>query len=87
MFEFLGILAVSVLGLAMFSAGTRILLHVIFGNNIPPGLQRLANALDDVFEASAQTILGPFRFLRQTQIPPPQQTSLPPSDVKQLTKQ
>jgi hypothetical protein len=78
-------------GLALMSATGIIVVHKIFGPDLPPGIQMLADLFMAILNANAKIILGPFELLRRISVsvnsPTPHQPSLPNKEVQQITKQ
>jgi hypothetical protein len=89
MFEtvFLALIISAVL-LGLGSAAGTLILHAMFGADLPRGVQPLAESFNAVYRTAAGVIFSPFRFLQRDPLDSPSSSAAPPPpDQKQITKQ
>ena len=92
MFSFLELYVVGAILVTLCAGVAAILLHAVFGPNLPPSIQALEDTFTAVFKAGATVFLGPAQIVRRIRISldspssdAPNQSS-PIEDTKQITK-
>ncbi len=83
MFEMaLIVYVVSALVLTLAAAAGSMLLHLIYGPELPPGIRPLDDAFMSVFVLGSSLLLRPFKVFRNRDKSDP--LNGPPSDIRQL---
>jgi len=84
MFEFLDHLLLYAFGLAVMSAVGYITVHKLW-DELPPGIQALANLFMAILQSSSKVIIGPFELLQRVNVSvssPSMTPTLPPESPK-----